>query len=311
MLSIHARQIVEGLVLPVLIFVAIALVFVGQVWPHKVQAVRLAVAGEMAPLYSVLTYPQRKVIQWETVLEGVTNIAEENARLRKENRQLQHWYALSTSLAAENTRLKSILHWGNDPNLADISGWVVRDESGPYLHAVLLDIGEQNPVHMGSVAVDANGIVGRVSEVGARVVRVLLINDATSRIPVRLVSSHADAIMAGDNSLYPRLMYYSQDVHPVEGERVETRGQTGITGGVAVGRVHYLNERRPVIVPDADLAHLDLVRVFDNDTALESPPAAGRVKEKPLLRNAPDDKKEGTFSQGLKHIWPFSQFNHE
>lgn len=311
MLSIHTRQIVEGLVLPVLVFVAIALVFIGQVWPQRVQAVRLAVAGEMAPLYRGLTYPQRKVKQWETVLEGVTDIAAENARLRQENRQLQHWYALSTSLTAENNRLKSILHWGTDPNLADISGWVIRDENGPYLHAVLLDIGAQKPVHIGSVAVDAGGLVGRVSEVGNRVIRILLINDATSRIPVRMVSSHGDAIMAGDSSPYPRLIYYAQNTRPLEGERIETRGQTGITGGVAVGHVHYLPGGGPVVVPDADLLHLDMVRVFDNDTMPEAPSAQGRVREKPLLSSPSGDKKAVLFPQGLKQFWPFSYLGHE
>lgn len=310
MLSIHTRQLVEGLVLPILIFVAIGLVFVGQVWPQRVEAVRLAVAEDMGPLYRVLTAPQRKIQQWETVLQGVTDIAAENARLRQENQQLQHWYNLSTSLTAENNRLKSILHWGSDPNLADISGWVIRDESGPYLHAVLLDIGTQRPVHIGSVAVDSGGLVGRVSEVGSRVIRVLLINDATSRIPVRMVSSHGDAIMAGDNSPYPRLIYYAQDTRPVEGEHIETRGQTGITGGVSVGRVHYLDGGRPVVVPDADIPHLDMVRVFDNDTMPEAPPAEGRVREKPLLNPASGDKKSGLFPQGLKQFWPFSQIDH-
>lgn len=310
MFSIHTRQIMAGLVLPILIFMAVALVFVGQVWPHKVLALRLAVVGGTAPIYRVLMYPQRKIEQWETVLHGVTDVLAENVRLRQENQNLQRWHITASSLEIENMRLKSILHWGNDPKLADVSGWVIRDESGPYLRAVLLDIGDQKSVHTGSVAVDTNGLVGRVSEVGVRVLRILLITDATSRIPVHMLASHADAIMVGNNTPYPRLMYYAQNSHPFDGERIETRAQIGMTGGIAVGYVKSTPDGGYVVVSDADLAHLDMVRAFDNATMPDAPLAEGRVKEHPPIHSSLLNTNKTFFPRGLKRIWPFSHMDH-
>ncbi|MXV44026.1 rod shape-determining protein MreC [Saccharibacter sp. 17.LH.SD] len=307
MLSIHTRQVLAGLVLPILIFFAVGLAFVGQVWPQKLVSLRLAVTGEMAPIYYGLTFPQREVRHWEEMLHGVTDLIAENQNLRQQNKQLYYWRDMATSLKAENKKLKSVLHWGIDPSLRYVSGWVVREESGPYLHAALLDVGDQLSPHMGSLAVDDVGLIGRVSEVGPHVVRILLITDAASRIPVTMLPSGGDAMMVGDSVSLPHLMYYAQDTRPVEGARVETRGQAGITGGVLIGHVHYLSSGQPIVIPAADLKHLDVVRVFDNDTVLDPPPAAGRVREHGPLISVPPKAEGEPKWQGLKRFWPFSR----
>lgn len=312
MLSIYARQLYAGFLLPMMIFFAVGLVLFGQVSPQGVERLRLAVVGEMGPLYRILVLPQKKVRAWILDLHGVADLAAENTRLREENLKLQHWYHTAERLEADNKRLKAVLHWGAEPSLHYVSGRVIRDDIGPYLRAVLLDVGFNSGIHAGSAAVDAAGLVGRVSELGTHVVRVLLITDAASRIPVTMSSSEADAMMVGDNSDYPRLMYFPQEHKPIEGEKVETRGQTGITGGVPVGYVHYLSSGRPVVVLEADLEHLDIIRVFDGGGTPETPPAEGRVRERvPLMWHDVDDAAPMTGLRGLQKIWPFSQLRKE
>lgn len=78
MLSIQARQLYAGLVLPAMIFLAIGLVLFGQVWPQNVARLRLTVVGEMTPLYNVLTWPQHKITSWMLDFHGVTDLAAEN-----------------------------------------------------------------------------------------------------------------------------------------------------------------------------------------------------------------------------------------
>lgn len=312
MLSIHARQLYAGFLLPIMIFFAVGLVLFGQVSPQGVERLRLAVVGEMSPLYHVLVFPQKKIAAWILDLHGVTDLAAENTRLRDENLKLQHWYHTAERLEMENKRLKAVLHWGAESSLHYVSGRVIRDDIGPYLRAILLDVGYDSGIHIGSSAVDNAGLVGRVSELGQHVVRILLITDAASRIPVTMSSSGADAMMVGDNSETPRLMYYPQDHQPIEGEKVETRGQRGITGGVAVGYVHYLAAGRPVVILEADLSHLDVIRVFDSEGSLETPPADGRIRERaPLIWHGNDEAAPMTGLRGLQRVWPFTQLQKE
>lgn len=305
MISIQQRQLLAGLVLPFLVFLSVGMILAGQIWSGKVAQIRMMTAREMTPVYNVLTFGPRQFHKWQIMLQGVGDLLAENARLREENRQLAHWYGMVQSFQFENRRLKSLLHWGSEPRQDYVSGWVVRDESGPYLRAVLLDVGTHSTVHVGNLAVDSVGLAGRVSEVGPHVVRVLLIEDAASRIPVTLQSSGGDAMMIGDNTPYPRLVSFTQNAHPQEGEHVETRGQMGLVGGVPVGHVHYLPSGRPVVVPDADLSRLNLVRIFDGETGVDAPPASDRVGEKAPLLPADEDSGSSSWKK-LRRLLPFS-----
>lgn len=286
MLSIHARQVLAKAVLPILILLAVGLILLGLVRRPAVDGVRLMATDFMAPAYHGLVWPQERVKVWLTDLRGATDLAKENARLRDENRALRHWYDVAVALAAENGRLKKSLHWIPETVPQYVTGRVTRDDGGPYSRAVLLDVGSGHDVRVGDVALDAAGLLGRVTEVGPHTVRVLMINDDASRIPVTLATSHGDAIMAGDDTASPRLIFYPQDHHPVEGERVETRGQSTMPAGLPVGTVHYSAPNRPVVVPDADLDRLDIVRVFDyGDDDSQAPDAPGRVRVKKLPQN--------------------------
>ncbi len=99
----------------------------------------------------------------------------------------------------------------------------------------------------GQIALDESGLVGRVTELGARSARVLLITDMNSRIPVTLENSRARAILVGTNGPRPRLMYWPEGVMPAEGERVVTSAEAGaFPAGLPVGhRPLQRQQRRP------------------------------------------------------------------
>ena len=225
MLSIQGRQALAKLTLPLSFLVSIALLLLGVVRPSAVEAVRIRAADSLAPAYRILAVPGSVLTRLKTDLAGLIELSAENVRLREENVRLRQWYNVAVTLADENAQLKANLHWIPDEAPRFVSGHVFRDASGLYGHSVLLDVGLSHSIHPGDVALDSSGLIGRVTEIGARTVRILLINDDASRLPVSLGSSHASAIMAGDGSRYPRLIYYAQDNRPIEGERVVTQEQ--------------------------------------------------------------------------------------
>ncbi|GAJ28622.1 rod shape-determining protein MreC [Acidomonas methanolica] len=293
MLSIQARQALAKLFLPFFFLLASAFLVLGVARRPLVDHVRLEIEDVLAPAYALMAQPGEKLRHvWDDV-RAFARLGSENVRLRQENEKLRRWYDVAVALANENAQLKANLHWIPENAPRFVSGHTIRDAGGLYGRAILLAAGAGQDIHVGDVALDAKGLIGRVTEVGSRTSRILLVTDQASRLPVMLESSHGTAIMAGDGSATPRLLFYAQNNHPLEGERVFTSEQlppageaadefSGLPGGLPVGVVHYVRAGEPVVVPDGDVEHPDIVRVFDyGHTSTQGPEAPGRMKRAP------------------------------
>ena len=263
-LSIPLRQALAKLTLPVLIALAFGLVLLGKADAMLAERARMALADALAPIYGALAEPL------STVREAVDNVREiltlysDNASLREENERLQRWQSVALALEAENTSLKANLHWIPDPAPAYVTARVVADAGGVYARAVLLSIGPNHSIAKGQIVLDDRGLVGRVTEVGARSARVLLITDMNSRIPVILESSRARAMLVGSNGPRPRLLYWPDGARPVEGDRVVTSAEANAyPAGLPVGTVRYVGANVPEVEPLARLERLEIVRLFD------------------------------------------------
>ena len=198
-LSIPVRQALAKLTLPVLIAAAFGLMLLGKADTVLAERARMALADALAPIYGVLAEPLARLRDAADSAGDVFSLASENARLREENEQLRQWQAIALALDAENTTLKANLHWIPDPAPSFVTARVVADAGGVYARAVLLSAGPNHGITKGQIALDDRGLVGRVTEVGARSVRVLLMTDMNSRIPVILEGSRGRAILAGTN----------------------------------------------------------------------------------------------------------------
>ena len=263
-LSIPVRQALAKLTLPVLIAVAFGLLLLGKADALLAERARMALADALAPIYGVLARPLASVHAALDAAQGLLTTTEDNARLRAENERLRHWQSVALALDAENATLKADLRWIPDPQASFVTARVVADAGGVYARAVLLSLGPNHSVARGQIALDDRGLVGRVTELGARSARVLLITDLNSRIPVILQNSRARAMLLGTNSPDPRLMYWPEGVQPAEGEQVVTSAEANaFPAGLPVGTVHYTANNTAVVVPAARLNRLEVVRLFD------------------------------------------------
>lgn len=288
-LSIQVRQALVKAILPVLFLLSFLIMMLGLAQPKVVENVRLKVTDFLAPAYALVEQPFEKIQSFLKELLYLGDLTAENRRLREENIKLRRWYHTAMGLAEENATLKNQLHWIPEPTPSFVTARVVMDASGIYNKAVLVALGPNHNVHSFEIVLDASGLVGRVTEVGNRSARILLINDNSSRIPVVLMASHAQAIMAGDNSLTPRLIFYPEDNHPIEGEKVTTDSQTGaLPSGIPIGIVHYEQPGKPVVIPYATLDNLTLVRIFDYGiNSIVAPDAPTRALPSSRLRRGP------------------------
>lgn len=224
----------------------------------------MALADALAPMFALVAEPLAGVQRATDEVNGLMQLRADNDRLREENDNLRRWHAVALALDAENATLKANLRWVPDPAPSYLTARVVADAGGVYARAVLLSLGPNHGVTKGQVALDERGLVGRVTEIGTRSARVLLLTDMNSRIPVILENSRARAILVGNNGARPRLMYWPEGTMPAEGERIVTSAEAGaFPAGLPVGTVHFTASNVPEVETSARLDRLEVVRLFN------------------------------------------------
>jgi rod shape-determining protein MreC len=110
---------------------------------------------------------------------------------------------------------------------------------------------------------DGIGLVGRISGVAKNTSRVILLTDASSRIPVTIQPSGQRAIVAGDNSATPPIDFIESPDLVRPGDRVVSSGDGAVfPAGLVVGQVATDPGGRLRVRLAADYERLKFLRVL-------------------------------------------------
>ncbi len=263
-LSAPVRAAAQRVVVPFLIFLSAMLVVLGKADVFLFDRARVAVADAMEPVLHAIARPAATVADGVSSVVGIFDVYRENKRLREENARLLQWQQVAQHLHAENVELRGLTKFTPRDVSSQIAAEVIANAGGAFVRNVLINAGTRDGVRRGQAAMAGEGIVGRVSEVGERAARILLLTDLNSRIPVVLEQSRERAVMAGDNSDQPRILYLPPTVTPKVGERIVTGGSGGVfPPGLPVGVIASIEGGIVRIEPYAELSRLDYVRVVD------------------------------------------------
>lgn len=247
-----------------LVLAAFALMLLGKADILVMERVRASVSDAVAPVLEVLSRPVATMDRAVDAVTALSAVREENTRLREENARLIEWQAAARKLSSENQQLKGLLNFAPGAEPGFISGRVIADSGGAFVHSVLLSAGARDSVAKGQAVITGDGLVGRVHGVGTRSSRVLLITDLNSRIPVVVEATRTRAILAGDNSDRPRLIHMPPGVTVSAGDRIVTSGHGGaFPPGIPVGLVAHAGEGGVMVKPYMHRDRLEFVRVVD------------------------------------------------
>jgi rod shape-determining protein MreC len=225
---------------------------------------RIAIVDVAAPVLQLVAQPLATVAAGVRQVEGMVNLYHENAQLRRDNARLLEWQEVARRLEVENAELRRLTKLSPEGSLHYVAAQVIANSGGAFARNVLVSAGERDGVARGQAAVTGEGLVGRVAEVGERAARILLLTDLNSRIPVVLESSRDRAVMAGDNSEEPRLLYLPINAKVAVGERIVTAGAGGVfPPGLPVGVVASVDGGVARVAPYAALARLEYVEIVD------------------------------------------------
>jgi rod shape-determining protein MreC len=249
-----------------LLAVAIGLIIVSRAESPVAERIRTRVVDAVAPLLDAAAQPITTVSGWLDMIAALPAVHAQNEQLRAEIEQLRQWEFAAHELEAENRSLRALVNAVPDVQGHHIVAHVIADPGGSFVHSLLLNAGRRNGIKPGLAVVNAEGLVGRITEVGERSSRVLLVTDLNSRIPVRLAQTRDRAILAGDNSDEPRIIYLPAGTSVAPGERVVTSGNDGVLpAGLAIGIVSSVGQEGIRIRPLVNWSRLDQVRVIDYD----------------------------------------------
>lgn len=247
-----------------LVGLTFALMLIGKADTVLVERARVAVTDAVTPILRVMSEPASVISNVVSNVRELAGIRDENAELREANGRLLQWQSVAQKLEAENRSLRLLLALVPDPDASFVTGRIVADTGGAFAQSVIVMAGQTDGVQKGQVVTTGNGLVGRVMFAGLNSSRILLISDINSRIPVLVGEAGQRAILAGDNSGRPRLLFLGDNTGAAPGDKVVTSGDANaFPPGLPVGQVVRVEDNAVEVEPYAARDKLQYVRVVD------------------------------------------------
>jgi rod shape-determining protein MreC len=262
--SAQLRATIQRTTPPLLILLSVAIIILGKADQTMFESLRTNLTDDAAPVLNVLSRPLGAAAAVVDRVRGVVTMYQDNLRLSHENERLLQWQQIALKLSADNRDLRGLLKTVPEAAVSYVTARVIANSGGGYVRTVMVNGGTDQGLARGQAAMTGEGLVGRLTEVGSRAARVLLITDLNSRIPVVVESSHANAVLAGDNSERPRLFYVGQPDTMKIGDRILTSGEGGVfPPGLPVGVVAALGPGGARVEHYVELSKLGYVLVVD------------------------------------------------
>ncbi|MEP1522929.1 MULTISPECIES: rod shape-determining protein MreC [Ascidiaceihabitans] len=247
----------------VLSLVLIAIFLVWRIDSPRVERFRLHVTDRIVPNFDWAMAPVTGTVNLLRDFQSYQRIAEQNQELRRELRKMQSWKEAALQLEQENARLLDLNNVRLDPRLTFVTGVVLADSGSPFRQSVLLNVGVRDGLVDGWATMDGIGLVGRISGVAQNTSRVILLTDASSRIPAIVQPSGQRVIVAGDNTAAPPIDFLENPDLIRPGDRVVSSGDGGVfPAGLLIGQVAADPGGRLRVRLAADYERLEFLRVL-------------------------------------------------
>jgi rod shape-determining protein MreC len=285
-----------------LVLTAGALMMLGKADAVLMERLRVQVNEAVAPILEILSQPIDAVARVAEQVQSWIALHDENERLNRDRERLLQWQTVARHLEAENATLRKLLKFVPEPDARFVTARVIADSGGAFAHSLLLSAGGSSGVGKGQAVVTGEGLVGRIAGVGDGAARVLLITDLNSRIPVLVGSDRTRAILAGDNSNRPKLLYLKPDAVIAEGDQVVTSGHAGaFPPGLAIGAVASVSDGEIRVTPFVERSRLEYVRVVDYGLTgiLKEPMRGGALSVSAAAAAEPKPKPKPPAADGV------------
>jgi len=161
-------------------------------------------------------------------ITGSSAKAQRIAELEREVRDLERWRAAAISMAERLETYEEILNVMGEPPKRGVTARIAAETDGPFAETYLADVGVRNGIQKSWIAVNEGGLVGRVTRIGERSSRILLVTDFNSRVPIMGERSGMRGIIYGGRDGLGVITDVPERNEFVSGERILTSGEGGV-----------------------------------------------------------------------------------
>lgn len=252
----------------ILISLAAFLIILNVFFPGLVSRVRVTFTDLLAPFMHAAAKPGEAIQGLSSAWQDVAGVREENKKLQNEINVLRAWRDLAQQQSDENRALRGLLKYKDDSATSFLTARVIAQVGGNFNNSVIVTAGSRDGVVKNMIAMGEEGVVGRVIEAGEWSSRVLLYNDLNFRLPVMLEGTQLRAILSGEGSGLPKLLFLPPEVEVKPGTRVFTSGHGGLfPPHLPVGVVQERKGQDAWLNPAAKLDRLQVVRLVQYNLA--------------------------------------------
>ena len=229
----------------------------------RAELIRIAVIDKIVPNLDWAITPATKVSQMAQNFQNYKRLYDQNQELRNELQKMRSWREAALQLEQENARLLDLNKVKLNPKLNFVSGKILVDSGNIFRQSAIINLGSLDGIVEGWAAMDGLGLVGRISGVGKKTSRVLFLTDTSSNVPVLIKPSNQRAILSGDNSIQPNLLFIENNKQIQPGDRILTSGDGGVfPANLLIGQVSLNNLNQFKAQLSANFSGLEYLRII-------------------------------------------------
>lgn len=243
---------------------ALVLLLLQRVNPDLGARMRGATADALSPVISVARAPVDGIRRIGGAIADHSNVVAENRRLKAELARAETRAAETAKLAAEVKRMDGLIGLRRPERRLVASAVASAVSAGAGQRQAIISAGLSDGVRPRMPVIAAEGLAGRVTDVGQAAARVMLLTDADSRVPVKVLRTGWTGLAVGTGGT---LMDFQFDIASGTdsirvGDRLVTSGDGGLyPPGLPVGVIVDADSAPPRARPLANPTGLGAVMV--------------------------------------------------
>jgi rod shape-determining protein MreC len=219
---------------------------------------------------SIIKYTYLPFFKFSQKLRELSNVYEENEKLKKENVRLILENLRLNEEGLENERLRALLDFRSQVDYRVIPAEVVALEPNRRSNSILISVGEEDGVKKFLPVINMQGLVGKVIEVYPRNSLVELLLDPHCRVASLIQRSRIHGIIKQQKGTNLNLENVPSDADVIPGDEVISSGLGGVfPPALRIGTVVQAEDRTSsifkhiLVQPYADFNSLEELFVIE------------------------------------------------
>lgn len=216
------------------------------------------------PIVKIAAFPFNATIGFLTEFRELVDAKKENKILKQDVLNLRNFYLQALNIHQENKELRHLLNFISAKTSNFKVARIIGRAHQIFNQKIFIDAGKNRGIKEGSIVTGNKGVIGRIQEVGDDKSLLILLTDATSRIPIITSKSRVRGILAGNNSDNMEILYLPKTSNIEVGDMVFTSGDGDtLPPGLLIGVVKKVENNSVLVAMIEDVSNADIITIMD------------------------------------------------